>query len=317
MKKTVLIPSLILLSVLVYAQEPDKPVSRISKDTMLIGDQIEWTFDLKVAEGEDYFVEKPELEPAPGVETIKPLEFDTISKKKGVYNIEGRVILTAFDSGSYFLPPIIAAIEHCDGVVDTIFFDGPIMEVTTVPIDTASFEPFDIKGQIKYPLTFKEIVPWILYALLFVVLCGCIVRFIKLRKENRTFFGKPVVVDPPHITALRSLEKIRSQKLWQNGKQKQFYTAVTDALRLYISSRYNVSAMEQTSAEIFENLKKENISPELLERLKEVFATADFVKFAKHNASDDENENVIPISVRFVNDTYMQQVEEDQNKEGE
>ncbi len=297
-----------------FAGEDSGPSTKISRDTILIGDQIEWTIDLSFPEGDAFFVEKPEEQPAPGVETISPMAFDTVSLKKGIVNVRGMSILTAFDSGSYFLPPLVTAISHADGSVDTVIFDSPVIEVTTVPIDTATFKPYDIKGQIKYPLTFKEILPWAGIALLIAALVFVIVRFIKSRRENGSFFGKPAVKDPPHIVALRSLDKIRSQKLWQSGKQKQFYTAVTDALRLYISERYEVSALESTSAEIFDDLKDKGIEPALFEKLQELFTTADYVKFAKHNASDLENEEAVPTAVRFVNETYMQQVEEEKEE---
>ena len=118
-------------------------------------------------------------------------------------------------------------------MIDTLEYAGPTLAVNTIPIDTATFQPYDIKGQIRYPLTFKEVIPWVGLALLVAALIWLLVRWIRLRRQNRDFFGKPVVKDPPHIVALRSLEKTRSQKLWQTGKQKQFYTQVTDALRQY------------------------------------------------------------------------------------
>lgn len=305
----------VFVSTICLAQNGEKPSSRLSRDTMLIGDQIEWLFNLKLAEGDEFYVEKPDQEPAPGVETIKPLSFDTVSKKKGILNIEGSTVLTAFDSGSFFLPPIIASIAHADGSVDTLFFDGPVMEVTTIPIDTATFKLNDIKGQIRYPLTFKEILMYLLIVAAVAALVYAVCRFIKMKRENRSFFGSPVVKDPAHIVALRDLERIRSQKLWQNGKQKQFYSGVTDAMRLYIAERYGIPALEQTTAEIFGDLEKEKIDSSLKENLKDLFNTADFVKFAKHKASDEENEAAIPTAVRFINETYMQQVEEDKNKE--
>ena len=40
----------------------------------------------------------------------------------------------------------------------------------------------------------------------------------------------------------------------------------------------------------------------------ELFETADFVKFAKHIAPDEDNAKVVPAAVRFVTSTY--QVEE-------
>ena len=157
-------------------------------------------------------------------------------------------------------------------------------------------------------------IPWVGLALLVAALVWLLVRWIRLRRQNRDFFGKPVVKDPPHIVALRSLEKTRAQKLWQAGKQKQFYTQVTDALRQYIADRFDVAALEQTSAEMFRDLQDKDIEPELKEKLKDLFTTADFVKFAKHTASDQENENAIPTAIRFVNETYMKEIEKEEDQ---
>ncbi len=286
--------------------------SRLSRDSILIGDQVEWTFDLKLAPGESARVGLPGEIPVPGVETLGALAVDTVAHKDGTMVLHGHMTITSFDSGSYALPPLFVLVARPDGTLDTLAYASPKLEVNTIPVDTATFEAYDIKGQIKYPLTFKEILPWIGLALLTAALVWLLVRWIRMRRQNRTLFGKPVVEDPPHITALRSLEKTRSQKLWQAGRQKQFYTQVTDALRQYIASRYDISALEQTSAEMFSDLKDKEIDPALLEKLQDLFTTADFVKFAKHTASDAENEEAIPTAVRFVNETYMQQMEEEE-----
>ncbi|MDD2293475.1 MAG: hypothetical protein PHD07_04600 [Bacteroidales bacterium] len=318
MKRRLFVLALILIATLSFAQDevPEGRIpSKLSKDTILIGDRVEWIMNLSIKEGEECYFEQPDDPVAGGVETVKKLVMDTLSKSKGNINIEGKMILTCFDSGSYFLPPVIALVGKQNGAVDTLFFDGPVLEVTTIPIDTATFKPYDIKGQIKYPLTFKEILPWLGIIILVAALIYGIVRFVKYRKENKTFFGKPIVKDPPHIVALRSLEKIRGQKLWQNNKQKQFYTGVTDTLRQYIASRYDISAMEQTSAEMFDSLRDKKIDAKLYGELKDLFTTADFVKFAKHNASTEENENAIPTAVRFVNTTFMQDLEDSKKEE--
>lgn len=298
-----------------FAQEKGEYSSRLSRDTILIGDHVNWIFDINLAEGEEFFLQTPEDEPVAGVETIEKLKFDTLSVKKGVAKIEGRSVITSFDSGSFFLPQLIAMIQRPDGKVDTLFIDGPTLEVTLPPVDTASFELNDIKEQIRYPLTFKEALPWIGLALLLAALIWAVFRFIKMRKENVSFFGKPVIQDPPHIVALRNLEKTRAQKLWQNGKQKQFYTSVTDTLRQYISDRYDISAMEETTGEIFDELEGRDINEALLGKVKDLFTTADYVKFAKHMASAEENENAIPTAIRFVNETYMQQIETEKKEE--
>ena len=49
-----------------------------------------------------------------------------------------------------------------------------------------------------------------------------------------------------------------------------------------------------------------------LEEMKELFERADFVKFAKFTASDDDNAKVLPIAVRFVTSTYQTELELEQ-----
>ena len=314
-KHTVLSALLLTLGLLpCRAQDEGTLRSRLSRDSILIGDQVEWTMDLKLAPGEAVSISRPGESPVPGVEALGPLALDTLGIKKGIIDLRGHVTLTSFDSGSYVLPPLYVLLARTDGTVDTLEYAGPTLNVNTIPIDTATFQPYDIKGQIRYPLTFKEVIPWVGLVLLVAALVWLLVRWIRLRRQNRDFFGKPVVKDPPHIVALRSLEKTRAQKLWQAGKQKQFYTQVTDAVRQYVADRYAVPALEETSAEMLDELKDKDIDPTLMERLKDLFTTADFVKFAKHNASDEENENAIPTAIRFVNETYMQDIEKEEDE---
>ena len=115
--------------------------------------------------------------------------------------------------------------------------------------------------------------------------------------------------------ALRTLDKIRKAKLWQNDKQKQFYTEVTDALRVYIAGRYGIVAMERPSGEMLSDLKKQDIEAGLYDNIAELFSRADLVKFAKYQASQQENEAAIPDAVRFVNSTYMQEIDDESKKE--
>lgn len=314
MRRLILTMMLLAACVAGRAQEGN-PATRLSRDTILIGDQIEWIIPLEMAPGEKYFLEDIADPPAPGVEIIKPLQLDTVSNGRKSVKVEGKVILTSFDSGSYYLPPLIAMIERGSGVVDTLYMEGPTLEVTTVPIDTATYVIKDLKGQIKYPLKFKELLPWIGLALLLALIVWALVRWIKMSRANRTFLGKPIVKDPPHIVALRALDKIRKQKLWQNDKQKQFYTEVTDALRVYIADRYGIVALERPSREMLADLKKQDIEESLYGKMDELFTRADLVKFAKYLASAEENEEVIPDAVRFVNATYIKEIDEEKKEE--
>ena len=179
--------------------------------------------------------------------------------------------------------------------MDTLVFDPQKLEVKTMPLDTATFQPHDIKGQMTYPVTFKEVAPWaaggLALAGLIALVIWLIVRY--SRRNNPEYIHK----DPPHIVALRKLDKYRGNAMWVPEKQKGFYSGVTDALREYISERYGIGAMEMTTAEIFEDMKATDAPKELLGELKELFERADFVKFAKFDDLKITFENVLSCSL--------------------
>ncbi|MBR7027312.1 MAG: hypothetical protein IKI13_07015 [Bacteroidales bacterium] len=311
MKKGLLFIAILIISTVASAQVDTTRFSRLSRDSILIGDQVELILDLQMNEGEGFLIAAQSEQLVPGVETIKGMTVDTLSVKKGKIDIQAHMTITSFDSGSYVLPPMLALIQNSRGEIDSLLYRGPELYVNTIPIDTATYEIKDIKGQIGYPLTFKEILPWLLLALLLAALVYLISRLVKARRNNLTLFGKPMQKDPAHIVALRDLEKIRKQKLWQNNKQKQFYTAVTDTLRYYISERFGIVTMERPSGEMLEDLKKQDIEENTFDKIEKLFGRADLVKFAKYEATAEENEETIPDAVQFVNSTYVSQLEEE------
>lgn len=96
--------------------------------------------------------------------------------------------------------------------------------------------------------------------------------------------------DPPHVAAIKQLEKLHTQKLWQSGKSKQYYTGLTDILREYLAGRYNFQAMEMTSAEIIARIRELSVEERASKRLGSLLEVADFVKFAKYEPDAVQNE---------------------------
>ncbi|MBQ6310926.1 MAG: hypothetical protein IJK74_05200 [Bacteroidales bacterium] len=298
-----------------WSQRVDKSV--LSADSLLVGDQVVWTLDFSVPQGKMLAV-APYAEILArdtsirgSVEVVREFELDTLGVKKNLAQLRGKILLTSFDSGAFRLPPPLILVEKDGGAEpDTLKIDSKTLYVNTIPVDTATFKMYDIKPQETYPVTFREVLPWILLGLGIALLIWGIARYIAMRRKNKDFFGRSIETDPPHIVALKKLEKIRSEKLWQGGKEKLFYTGVTDAVREYIEKRYAVRAMEQTSSEIMESLKDKKIDEKILSDLGSMFSTSDLVKFAKHSPAAEENEKAIPTAVNFVNFAYMQQLEE-------
>ena len=284
------------------------------RDSILIADQLLYGVDFSgVAAGTQYA--PPQFGDTLGrIVPVRPWQLDTLKvhrAKKGrplSYDLRLSTVLTAFDEGEYELSELPVARLTPDGVVDTLLFDSIRFKVTTMPVDTASFTPHDIKDVIRYPLTAAEVLPWVglfyLVALL-AIAAGCLVKM-----RRRRLAEGPQAKDPAHIVALRKLDGFRGDRLWAPEKQKQFYSGVTDVLREYMASRYGIGAMEMTTGEIFREMKPEFENEPadrkaLLKDLENLFETADYVKFAKHTASEQENAAVLPLAVRFVTQTYQ------------
>ncbi len=81
-----------------------------------------------------------------------------------------------------------------------------------------------------------------------------------------------------------------------------------------MAARYEFGAMEMTTAEIFDEMKTKDAPKELIEEVKELFERADFVKFAKYTASDEDNAKALPTAVRFVTETYQAEIENEERK---
>lgn len=282
------------------------------RDSVLVGDRLLYGFTLeKVPEGTGISLPDYSKGIVEGVEVIEPWRCDTLKtdRKSSTYDLEFITGLSSFDEGEYELPPIVVVRRTPAGAVDTLYFEGVPVSVKEMPVDTTTYVPHDIRGQIKYPVTWKEVMPYVL-AVMGLLLLAYVIYLIyrKMRGRVAKSEEKP---EPAHIVALRKLDKFRSSKFWAPERQKAFYSGVTDALREYISARYGFGAMEMTTAEICDNLKKTDLSRELYVSVKELFEDSDYVKFAKMTFHDDENAKVIPAAVRFVTETYIPEQEGD------
>jgi len=316
--------AIILATLLDVVPAGDAALVQLQKrDSILIADQLRYSVRLEgLKEGDTFAL--PDISSMSG-DTLTVLgtwQLDTLVRGRVVhprnanaarkalakgFDLDAGIVIAPFEEGTYSLPDI-PVLRTREGKTDTLIFKGVEMEVKTMPVDTATFEIHDIKGQIQYPVTFAEVLPWLLGGLGFAALTALLVwlgvRASKRRKEAL----KPK--DPAYIVALRELDKYRSDKYWAPEKQKAFYSGITDALKYYMDERFGVDAPEMTTAELFDALKGEkDITPEMYGSLKDLFERADFVKFAKFIATDEENAGALPLAVSFVTTTYQTELE--------
>lgn len=229
----------------------------------------------------------------------------SFSPDKKTLTLKQEINLTCFDSGFYTLPQIPFRYRLIPDTSLKIVSTGlSMLMVHTVKVDTTNaIKP--IKGPLSVPLTFREILPYILIGLAVIAFVLALIWYLKKRKKNEPLVQlRPKVKLQPYEKALQGLEKLRVRKLWQEGHVKEYHSELTEILRTYIEDGFNIPALESTTWEIMEKLKEHKEFPgTVLEKVNQLLQTADMVKFAKSIPLPQENETALKTGIDFVNQT--------------
>lgn len=285
----------------------------VDTNYMLIGDQQHLTFRVKSATPVRIVFPQLKDTVTAGVEIISGPVRDSLKEKDGKWLIEEKYVITAFDTGVYVIPslPITVEDENYNNVLRT---DPIAFIVNTYKIDEQQGIN-DIVSPYPMPVTFLEVLPSVLLVLLGLVVLALILWLIVRRRKEKPLFRREEPVIPPYVKAIQALDGLKTEKLWQSGKVKEYYTRLTDTVREYLDGELGIGAMEQTSPETLMALKDcARVNAEDREKLADLLQTADFVKFAKATPLPDENTRNLNIAYEFIQHTN-QNVKELQQKE--
>lgn len=285
----------------------------LDKDSIKIGDRVIYTIEVErdvmqhiLFPTFDLAREREEGVEVSSVEVVRDFDPDTI-KGDGRHDLlRKRYELAIFDEGIYHLGRG-QALYVDKNIVDTLFTeDESTVVVTTFQIDsTAVLRP--LKPQMWPKFYFGEISGYLAIAIAVVALLALLIWLLakhlhKRGKRLRDIFKTPPP-PPAHIVAIEALERLKNQKLWQNSKHKQYYSALSEILRTYIADAFSVGAMEMTTDEIIEALHDDRISQKSKMDLVSVLRDADLVKFAKAIPEAEDNELAFDKAYYFVEET--------------
>ena len=236
------------------------------------------------------------------VEILKALEADTSDIHNGRIQIDQQLLLQSFDSGTYVLNPI----RYVQGN-ETIASNRLVLKVMPVPVDTlttihdyADVQDVDRRFVDYLPDFLVDYGLWIL-ALIIVLGAGYYLYRRLSRKGVET--KEKVIVIPPYELAIQELDSLRSDKLCEQGREREFYTRLTDILRQYLQGRFGINAMEMTSTQIRHMLQTNEETRLSKRNMDQVLETADFVKFAKVRPLPEDNTRSFNSAIQFVEDT--------------
>ncbi|WP_372932549.1 hypothetical protein [Mariniphaga sediminis] len=293
-----------LVSSAVIAQRI-KATASLDSANILLGDQVKLFLEINHPKKVDItFPQVPDTIRG-NIEVLQQSEIDTFEMDDETFQKQIQsYLITCFDSGSHRIPPFWFKI-NMDGRIDSIPSNGVTLNVHTIPIDTTR-GPTDIKMPYDAPVTLKEVIPYILGIILIGAILFFILYSIKRKKQNKPIFTLPKKPkEPAHVIALRELDRIKDEKLWQQGKIKPFYSDVTETLRTYIEDRYDIPAMEKTSDETLDSFRfrRDLLKEKTFENLSRILKLADLVKFAKYTPLPDDNNMTLVDAYFFINDT--------------
>ena len=274
---------------------------------MLVGQQAHVT--LKTVVKENAKVEFPKFKPSefvtPGVEVLAGQSLDDKAMDNGCVEKAMVYTLTSFDDTLYYLPPFTVKVDGKPYQSQSL-----ALKVLTIEVDTTHVEQFfgpkDVQDN---PFLWSDwSLSFWLSVLLLILMALVYYLYIRMR-DNKPIITHIRIVKKllPHQKAMKEIEQIKADKMVSSENPKEYYTKLTDTLRKYIEERYGFSAMEMTSSEIIEKLTATQ-DQKALGELRQLFTTADLVKFAKYSTLINENDMDLVNAIEFINQTKLENV---------
>ena len=296
---------IILIASVLAASAQVSVEAEIDSIQIFVGQQAHVT--LAATAKENAKVEFPQFKPTeyvtPGVEVLDCRELEKKEQDNGFVTRSVVYTMTSFDDTLYYLPPMTVKIDGKPYKSKSL-----ALKVLTIEVDTLHAEQFfgpkDVQDN---PFQWSDwSVPFWLSVLMLVLMAVCYYLYLRLR-DNKPIISHIRIVKRllPHQKAMKEIEQIKADKMVTAENSKEYYTKLTDTLRKYIEERYGFSAMEMTSSEIIERLMATQ-DQKALDELRQLFTTADLVKFAKYSTLINENDANLVNAIEFINQTKQE-----------
>ena len=294
----------ILLAIVVSAS--------IDSTTLMLGDQTD--MHLQVTHDASERVEWPVFGETlqDGIEIVDRTIVDTTKLPDGRVQLNQYLTLTSFKDSLFAIEPVAFARG-----ADTFWTEGLALNIIQPFEVDSALAITDIKDIEKAPIWWWGIIRWILLALLLVGLgIGGYYLWQWIRKQQKPEEEpvNPELLRPADEVALEKLDAIKAQKIWKDGKVKEYQTDLTDVVREYIGRRFDVHSTEKTSDETLMAMKP-LLEKDLYGRLKSMLQLADLVKFAKWHTTPDENESALSTAYDFVRETTPEEPAKEEEEE--
>jgi len=256
----------------------------VDKQTATVGDVINYTLTLTYPKA--YKLDIPAKTDELGQFSVEDLK-NAQKEDKGNIIQDVMFSLTAFTTGTLTIPEIILKYTDDKGQANEV--KAPPLKIQIESVVAKYGNAGDIRD-IKPPLALRTPFLLILLRLLLLAAAAFAAYYWYRSYREKRAAQAPVEPEtppvPPYQTALDELEKLRNSGLIGEGRIKEFYIALSDIIRNYLSAEHRVDTLDKTTAEIYDSLKRLDINMKYLMDVRALFEECDLVKFAKYRPDE-------------------------------
>lgn len=244
------------------------------------------------------------VEIQPGVEVNWSSEVDTVDLGNDRFQLRRSVLIQPWDSGEV----VISNLGVVSGI-DTFRANPLVLKVYTADVDsmTTVHEMMPYAVQKRH---FWDWVPnwlhdyWWAWILGLVAIAAAVAGYILYRKGGiKKMLATPEKPVPPYEKAITQLNILRTRQLCEKGREKEYYTELTEILRQYLEGRFGINAMEMTTPQIKRAVYASVPEKSASAMMNEILEMADYVKFARLRPLPEDNARAFSQAMQFVENT--------------
>lgn len=283
MKKTILFFLIFLFVPLNLYAETSSPSLMADRESYNVGDHIRLKIEV---EGKGYRLGDIDAARIAPFEVIGKEEAYNEEKGTTSFIIKGAI----YETGEFTIPPFILL----DDKDNKLSSESGIISIKSVR-DNGDDKLRDLKAQMRVDER-GPVWPWVV--LVFMLIALVLLVYYIYRRKKALMPIAPVPIKAPYLVAMEALAEIEGMKLLRDREIKLLYTMVSDVVRSYEGALYGLDAMEMTTGELAEALKKTDLSD--IKAVSSFLDDCDRVKFAKYNPPDMDVEGLMGRARRII-----------------
>lgn len=275
--------ALMILLILMMAAGPAWAVNGVEvrltpdRNELAVGDPVQLVLEVTHPVGTQVII--PALDPLWGnLEVRSQSPATTETNDDGTETTRQTIEVTLFDLGEFETPPWSLTLS--DGAGQVFEEAVPPVTLNVLPtLDAEDHELRDIKPQAGLPVPAAW--PWIAGGTLLVVALAVAGWWAYRRWRGEPFLAPAIDNRPPWQVAYDELDRIEGLGLLERRYFKEYYTLVTDCLRVYLEQQFDLKVFDRTTSELRILFRASELAPEHSRRFLDLFTESDLVKFAR------------------------------------